>query len=225
MEQRFFGTPAGVTVGALTGNFYDQTDYLQSYFGRANFTISNKYLITATLRADGSSKFGDNYKYGIFPSGAIAWQIHEEDFLPETFNTLKLRVGYGVTGSQDGLGYGQYRRRTRWSDAGIGDNPQIGIPGSSAQGYANPDLKWESTAATGVGVDFGFLSDRLSGTFDWYNKQTEDLLLNYTVAQPALATSIFQNLGGGAVVENKGWEFSLNYEAVDNTDAGFSIGG
>jgi TonB-dependent starch-binding outer membrane protein SusC len=224
LEQRFFARPGGVTLGAITGNFYDQTDYLQSYFGRANFTISEKYLITATLRADGSSRFGDNYKYGLFPSGAVAWQIHEEDFLPETFNTLKLRVGYGITGSQEGLGYGQYRRRTRWSDAGIGDNPQIGIPGSSAQGFANPDLKWESTAATSIGVDFGFLGDRLTGAFDWYNKQTEDLLLQYVVAQPALASTIFQNLPSG-VVENKGWELSLNYEAIDNSDVGFSIGG
>jgi iron complex outermembrane receptor protein len=223
-QQSYFARPAGFTMGALAANFYDQTDYLQSYFGRANFTISSKYIITATLRADGSSKFGSANKYGIFPSGAVAWQIHEEDFLPETFNTLKLRAGYGVVGNQDGLGYGEFRARTRYSDASVGDNREINIPGTSTQGSVNPQLKWESTTSTGVGVDFGFLNDRLSGTFDWYNKQTSDLLLRRNAAQPSVANQIFDNLSN-AIVQNKGWEFSLNYQIVDNTSSSFTIGG
>jgi TonB-dependent starch-binding outer membrane protein SusC len=218
-----FSRPSGMKVAAMSANFYDQTDYLQSYFGRANFTIKGKYLITATVRADGSSKFGENNKYGVFPSGAVAWQIHEEDFLPETFNTLKLRVGYGVVGNQDGLGYGDFIARNRYSDVSINENLQIFKPGVSTQGSVNPDLRWESTTSTGIGFDFGFLNDRLSGTVDWYNKQTTDLLLRRNAAQPSLQAQIFDNLD--ATVENKGWEFSLNYQVADSDDFGFSIGG
>lgn len=219
----YFPRPGGVGVDAIMANFYDQTDYLQSYFGRGNFTINGKYLITATLRADGSSKFGGDNKYGIFPSGAIAWQLHEEDFIPEAFNTLKLRVGYGVVGNQDGVGYGEFIRRERYADSNVGDSREINVPGTTTQGAINPELKWESTAQTSVGVDFGFFGDRLSGAIDYYNKQTSDLLLRYQPAQPALETSRFENLD--AIVENKGWEFTLNYSIVDTQDAGFSVGG
>jgi TonB-dependent starch-binding outer membrane protein SusC len=222
-EQAFFTRPAGVTLDGVAANYYDQTDYLQSYFGRGNFTINGKYLITATLRADGSSKFGEDHKYGVFPSGAFAWQLHEEDFLPESFDILKLRVGYGIVGNQDGLGYGEYLRRERYADASVGDNREIVIPGVATQGSVNPDLRWESTKQTAIGIDFAFLSERLSGSFDWYNKQTEDLLLKRNAAQPAVANQIFDNLD--ATVENKGWEFSLTLKAVENDDASLSFSG
>jgi iron complex outermembrane receptor protein len=219
-----FPRPSGVSLDAISANYYDQTDYLQSYFGRANFTINEKFLITATLRADGSSKFGDEYKYGLFPSGAVAWQIHDEDFLPESFSTLKLRAGYGVVGNQDGLSYGENRRRERWADVGgPNNNRQVFIPGSSTQGSTNTELKWESTAQLGVGIDFGFANDRLSGSFDWYKKETSDLLLRYRPAQPSLEAVIFGNLD--AIVENKGWEFSLTYAAIDNDDSGLTLSG
>ena len=224
VQQLINSRPAGITLDGIAANYYDQTDYLQSYFGRANVTINEKYLITATLRADGSSKFGDDFKYGLFPSAALAWQLHEEEFLPETFSTLKLRAGYGVVGNQDGLGYGDSRRRERWADVGApNNNRQINIPGSSTQGSTNTQLKWESTSQLSVGVDFGFINDRLSGSFDYYNKQTSDLLLRYRPAQPTLEAIIFGNLD--AVVENKGWEFSLAYVAIDSDDAGLTISG
>jgi iron complex outermembrane receptor protein len=223
LTQSYFARPAGISVQGIAANFYNQTDYLQSYFGRANFTINGKYLVTATLRADGSSKFGDESKYGVFPSAAVAWQLHEEDFLPESFNTLKLRVGYGVVGNQDGVGYGEFIRRERYGDVSVGNTYEINVPGTATQGAINPKLKWESTAQTSIGVDFGFLGDRLTGAIDWYNKQTSDLLLRYQPAQPALETSRFENLD--AIVENKGWEFSLNYQLLDTDNAGFSFGG
>lgn len=225
-SEAFFAKPGGVTVDAIGANFFDQTDYLQSYFGRANFTISGKYLITATVRADGSSKFGGDNKYGVFPSAAVAWQIHEEDFLPDAVNILKLRVGYGVVGNQDGLGYADYRRRARWADVNIGDDRSIVVPGNGPYGdkYNNPALKWESTATTGVGIDFGFLGERLTGTFDWYKKETSDLLLGTRSAQPALQDFVFFNLPD-AIVENKGWEFSLSYTAVSNDDASLTFSG
>jgi TonB-dependent starch-binding outer membrane protein SusC len=196
LEQQMINRPSGVTLAGVSANFFDQTDYLQSYFGRANITFNEKFLLTATVRADGSSKFGDDYKYGVFPSGAVAYQLHQEDFVPESFSTLKVRVGYGIVGNQDGLNYGDARRRERWADVGApNNNREIAvIPGSSNLGATNTKLKWESTSQLSVGVDFGFINDRLSGSFDWYKKETSDLLLRYRPAQPALEPIIFTNL-------------------------------
>lgn len=223
LEQSYFARPAGVTVDAIGANFFDQTDYLQSYFGRGNFTISDKYIITATLRVDGSSKFGSNHRYGVFPSGAVAWRLDQEDFLPEAFTTLKLRVGYGIVGNQDGLGYGEFIRRERYADVSVGSARQIGVPGTTTQGSVNPELRWESTAQTAVGIDFGIANDRLSGSIDYYVKNTTDLLLRRNAAQPAVANQIFDNLD--ATVVNKGWELALSYLAIDTDDASFTISG
>ena len=223
LSQTYFARPSGVTTAAIGANYYDNTDYIQSYFARGNFTFSNKYLLTATIRVDGSSKFGEDNRYGVFPSGAIAWKIHEEDFLPETFSSLKLRVGYGIVGNQDGLGYGEYIRRERYADVGVGSSREITVPGTTTQGSVNPELRWEETAQTSIGLDFGFMTERLTGSIDYYVKNTTDLLLRRNAAQPAVATQIFDNLD--ATVQNKGWELSLTYLAVDKDDASFSISG
>lgn len=222
-EQAFFDRPAGVTLDGIIANFYDQTDYLQSYFARGNFTIKDKYLVTATVRVDGSSRFGDDNKYGVFPSGAVAWQLSEEDFVPEAVSTLKLRVGYGIVGNQDGLRYGEFLRRDRYRDATVGDAREITPPGVQAIGQRNNELKWESTSQLGVGVDFGFANDRLSGSLDWYLKESTDLLMRFTPPQPAQSNLFFDNLP--AIVENKGWEVSLTYAAIQNDDASFTISG
>ncbi|MEQ9231395.1 MAG: TonB-dependent receptor [Cyclobacteriaceae bacterium] len=219
----YFSRPGGVSVNSLAANFYDRTDYLQSYFSRANFTISGKYLITATVRVDGSSTFGDNNKYGVFPSAAFAWQLHEEGFVPDFFNTLKLRVGYGIVGNQDGLGYGNFVRRERAADVGIGDNGSIAVPGTTTQGEANNDLKWEETTQQTIGFDFGFFGERVFGSLDFYKKETSDLLLNVQLAQPALAATRFENLD--AIVENKGWELELGFEAIESNDVSLTISG
>jgi iron complex outermembrane receptor protein len=223
LSQRYFGRPAGVTMAAIGANFYDNTDFLQSYFARTNFTISGKYLLTATVRIDGSSRFGTNNKYGVFPSGAFAWKMHDEDFMPDVFSTFKLRVGYGIVGNQDGLGYGEFIRRERYSDVGVGDARQIGVPGATTQGSVNPTLKWEQTSQFSAGIDFGILGDKLSGTLDYYVKNTTDLLLRVNAAQPSVATQIFTNLD--ATVQNKGWEFSLNYAAIDKPNGSLSFSG
>lgn len=223
LSQKYFEKPPGVTLEAIGANFYDQTDYLQSYFGRGNFIISNKYLITATLRVDGSSKFGSDHRYGVFPSGAIAWKLNEEDFVPEFFSTLKLRAGYGVVGNQDGLGYGEFIRRERWADVSVNSSRQISVPGTTTQGSVNPSLRWESTAQTSVGFDFGILNEKLSGSFDFYVKETTDLLLKRTAAQPSVATQIFDNLD--ATVENKGWELTLNYNVIEQNDISLTFSG
>src|SRR5690606_16137618 len=223
LSRTYFPRPANVPVEAIGANFYDNTDYLQSCFARGNFTINEKYLVTLTLRVDGSSKFGSNNRYGVFPSGAVAWQIHEVGFLPAAFSTLKLRAGYGVVGNQDGLGYGEYIRRERFSDVSVGNSRQIVVPGTTVLGSVNPGLKWESTAQTSVGVDFGLFNERLTGSIDYYIKKTTDLLLRRNAAQPAVAVQIFDNLD--ATVENKGWEFSVGYAFIDRDDVEFSVGG
>lgn len=223
LNQTYFARPSGVTLSGIGANFYDQTDFIQSYFARGNFTINKKFLITATVRADGSSKFGKDNRYGVFPSGALAYKLSEEDFMPEIFNAFKVRVGYGIVGNQDGLGYGEYIRRERYSDVSVGDTREITLPGLTTQGSVNPGLKWESTAQTSFGIDFGVMNDKLSGSFDYYIKNTTDLLLRRNAAQPAVASQIFDNLD--ATVENKGWEVSLNYVAVETDDASFTVGG
>lgn len=223
LSQSYFSRPAGARVEAMAANFYDQTDFLQSYFGRGNFTISDKYLITATLRVDGSSRFGSDNRYGVFPSGAFAWKLNEEDFMPEVFSTLKLRIGYGVVGNQDGLGYGEFLRRARYGDVGVGSARQIDVPGLTTLGSINPALRWESTTQTSVGIDFGILNEKLSGSFDVYVKNTTDLLLRRNAAQPSLVNQIFDNLD--ATVQNKGWEFTLNYTPIETDDATLTFSG
>lgn len=223
LEQTYFSRPAGVSVEAIAANFYNQTNYLQSYFGRGNFNISDKYLVTATLRIDGSSKFGEDHRYGVFPSGAVAWKMHEEAFMPEFFNTFKVRASYGIVGNQDGLGYGEYLRRERFADAGVGASREITVPGTTTQGSINPALRWEETTQTGVGIDFGFFSERLYGSFDWYLKETTDLLLRREAAQPSLQDQIYDNLD--AIVENKGWELALFWQVLRTDNSQVSIGG
>ncbi len=223
LKQSYFARPAGVSLAGIGANFYDNTDYLQSYFARTNFTISGKYLFTATVRIDGSSRFGTDNKYGVFPSGAFAWKLHEEDFMPDLFSTFKLRAGYGLVGNQDGLGYGEFIRRERYNNVSVGDARQIDVVGISAQGSVNPTLKWEQTSQASAGIDFGILGDKFSGSIDYYVKNTTDLLLRINAAQPAVATQIFSNLN--ATVENKGWELSLSYAAIDKSDASLTFSG
>jgi len=208
--------PAGVKVKSLVLNTYDVTDEIQSYFARVNYTIADKYLFTATVRADGSSKFGGTNQYGYFPSGAFAWKINEEDFIGENVSTLKLRLSAGITGNQDGLGYAQFIQRERFGGAGIDNGGGVNVPGLSTVSFANPDLKWEESTSYGVGLDFGFGNDRLTGSIDVYRKETKDLLLLIQAAQPSPQPTYFQNLD--ASVLNEGVEFGLNYDIIDQED-------
>lgn len=216
------GSPSGVPVNSVTGNLYDNTDELQSFFGRLNYILNDKYIFTFTLRADGSSSFGPNNQYGFFPSGAFAWQLHQEDFIPEAFSTLKMRVGYGITGNQDGLGYGNFLPRQRFADPSIGNGGEVNPPGFSLVSFANPDLKWEETAQFGLGFDFGFFNDRLNGSIDIYHKATTDLLLQQESAQPAVQPSVFSNLD--ATVINQGIELMINYDIIQQEDMNWNFG-
>lgn len=190
---------------------------LLSYYGRANLNIKDRYLLTGTIRTDGSSRFAKDQRWGVFPSGAFAWNIKNEDFMKNsgTFNTLKLRVGYGLTGQQSGIGLYDYN-----SFYGYSDNVsryQLGLDSfyhMYAPGGYYPQRTWEKTATSNLGLDFGFLDNRISGTVDVYYKKTTDLLNN--IAQPAgsnFSNEIVANVGS---MENRGIEVTLNLTPVKN---------
>lgn len=212
-----------VSVKSLFGDTFDNKDELQSFFGRINYSIADKYLFTATVRADGSSRFGEDNQYGYFPSGAFAWKINNENFVGDAVSTLKLRLGYGITGNQEGLGYGNFTQRQRYAGGDvIGDGGEINIPGIVDVSFPNPELKWEETVQYAAGLDFGFNNDRLNGSVDVYRKETKDLLFNVLAAQPSVQPFIFLNLPNSLVV-NEGIEFSLGYDIIDTDDLNWNF--
>ena len=213
----------GREVRALVADTFDNTDELQSYFARVNYSIAGKYLFTGTMRADGSSRFGPDNQYGYFPSGAFAWQIAEEDFIGENVSTLKLRLSAGLTGSQDGLGYGQFVARQRYSGLGLGsinNNFEVFQNGLVIVATDVPDLKWESTLNLNVGLDFGFNLDRFNGSLDFYRNVTQDLLLQTPPPEPSTTPFLFGNVD--AEVLNQGVELALGYEFIQTEDTSFS---
>lgn len=213
---------AGKFGSNVINNSSSETDELQSYFGRVNVGIKDKYLLTATLRADGSTKFGGNNKYGYFPSFAAKWKIMNESFAPKTlFDDLALRVGYGLTGNQS-IPHNLYDRRDRYSGWGINqgaDNIEGG--GLNAVAFNNPNLKWETTSSINIGLDFAILKNRISGTIDFYQKNTRDLLFYVVSAQPAPTPFTWKNLDTD--IENRGVEISLTGAVVDQKDFGWEV--
>ncbi len=217
------GLIPGLKTAALFADTSNFTDELQSFFARVNYSLQDKYLFTATVRADGSSRFGEDNQYGYFPSGAFAWKINEEDFIGDNVSTLKLRVGVGITGNQEGLGYGNFVRRTRFGGGDvISDGGDINIPGATPVAFANPDLKWEETLQYTAGIDFGFNNDRFSGSVDVYRKETTDLLFRVFSAQPAVQPFVFLNLPDSEVV-NQGFEVALAYDIVQGEDFNWNM--
>lgn len=228
---RLFPTP--VTAEALPLQFtrlvqtatfdqFDNTDELQSFFGRVNYSIAGKYLFTGTFRADGSSRFGPENQYGYFPSGAFAWQIAEEDFMGDGVSTLKLRLSGGLVGNQDGLGYGNFVTRERYRGIGTQQSLEI-FPdqyGTAPVAFERSDLKWEETLNLNVGLDFGFNNDRLNGSIDVYRSDTKDLLLQLPPAFPSASAFQFGNVDASVI--NQGIEFALAYDFVQTEDATFS---
>ena len=197
------------TIKAAYIPFFSRTE-LQSYFGRVNYTLNGKYLLTATVRIDGSSKFGENNKYGTFPAFAAKWKIMKEEFaqkgLAKVFTDLSLRVNYGQLGSQDGLGA---------YDAIDLQQTYVGNSGPATEflHQGNKQLKWEEATTKGAGLDFTFKGNRLSGTIDYYFTKRRNLLFFGPVPGGFSASSYyFSNLPGE--VWNTGVEFSLNYQAI-----------
>lgn len=199
------------------GSFYYAGLRMISFFGRANYSYDSKYMFQATLRRDGSSAFGRNNRWGTFPSASFAWRMSEEPFIKNLniFDDLKFRVGYGVSGNS--LGFDPYIASVLYGKSGVFINSSGEIVSSiGATRNANPDLKWERTGMFNVGFDFGFFNNRLTGTIEYYDKKTTDLIANYTVSTTEyLVNSLTANVGE---ISNKGIELTLNATPVVTRD-------
>jgi TonB-linked SusC/RagA family outer membrane protein len=176
---------------------------LASFFGKASYTFNDRYTLDASVRADGSSKFGTNKQWGYFPAGGITWRAGQESFVEKLnfFDELKVRASFGLTGNQGGIG--PYAAKGLWSS---GAN-YLETPGTSPSQLANPDLTWETTRQFDAGIDFSVLNKRLSVSLDYYYKYTYDLLLNVPVPNRLGFSSLLQNYGA---VSNKGVEVSVH---------------
>ena len=209
-----------IGAGAATRpvpNSSDGKNTLNSYFARVNYAFQNKYLLTATGRIDGSSKFGDNSKYGFFPSIGAAWKVSEEEFMKNinAVSHLKLRGSWGQTGNQE---IGSYVSQTYVGSGGVvlGGASSTGLFPSS---MGNPDLKWETTTQYDGGLEFGILKDRISITVDYYHKLTSDMLLDVPLPTSTTTGTAKMNYGS---VENRGWEFSVSSRNISAKDFGWN---
>lgn len=214
-----FLDPNFQTIGAGTGGtFYgDGSKYeynRASFFGRVNYSYDSRYLFQATLRYDGSSKFGSESRWGFFPSVALGWRINQESFFPETdvISNLKLRASWGRLGNEGALGYydflaliNTYNNMFMGYVQGSGENPW---PGSIAPGLENRDLKWETTDTKNIGLDFGFLDNRLYGSLNYYYNKTDDLLITKKMPPSAGLYDPILNVGK---IKNSGVEIELNW--------------
>jgi TonB-linked SusC/RagA family outer membrane protein len=188
---------------------------LQSFFGRANLNFDDKFLFTATVRADGSSRFGANNRYGVFPAAAIAWNLHKQTFLPDAVNNAKLRLGWGQTGNQQ---FPAGSSLDRWSFASGGGTSTV-----TQANLGNPNLKWETTSTINAGIDFGIFNNRITGSIDYFDRKTTNILFNVTTPQPGPAISYWTNLD--AQIRNNGVEIALNSYIVDNDNFKWQFGG
>jgi len=200
-------------------NFYAPDDNLLSFFGRLNYDYKNRYLLTGTFRADGSSKFLGNNVWGYFPSVAAAWKMSEESFLKNVdwVNSLKMRISYGEAGNNNiptGQTFQSY----------VPSAPAAWINGvsnilSATKTMANPNLKWETTTTLNAGIDYDFFKGRLSGSFDVYKNVTSDLLLRFPVSGTGYDFQ-YRNMGE---TQNTGFEASVNWAAIQTEDYGLSV--
>lgn len=225
LSNDLFGTNSTSAASQFEATNFVEENRLISFFGRFNYSFKNKYLLTATYRTDGSSRFGPLNKWGGFPSAAFAWRILEEDFaagLSQVFSDLKLRIGYGFIGNQD---IGNFLYLPRYSLSDTRARYQFG---NEFVTTVRPDaydagLKWEATGSVNVGLDFGFSNGRINGILEYYVKNTNDLL--FTVNVPAgtnLSDRVLTNIGK---VRNQGVELTLNAIAVDAQDFKWDLSG
>ena len=190
---------------------------LQSYFGRANYSFNDKYMITATVRADGSSKFGGNNKYGIFPSFAAGWRISEESFMGSSvFTDLKLRAGWGQTGNQE-IPNKITQASYTTSISSQNSYPLGGIEppytaGTTFVRLANPDIQWEVSTQTNVGLDFALFDGALSGTLDYFHKVSNNILLEVKPPDPIQPATDYWTNVEDMTITNKGLEIALDYQ-------------
>lgn len=211
---------------------------LQSFFGRVNYTFDERYLFTATLRADGSSKFGDNNKYGYFPSFALGWNLSKEEFMANSiFNNLKLRTSWGQTGNQEipskitKASFSEDRLAT--GNGSLNTYP-IDTDGTTLDSYpygivftrlANPNLQWEVSTQFDAGIDFAILDSRLTGTLDYFNKVSSNILLEVVPADPVQPTSTFWDNIDQMEIHNQGIELGLNFNSSPQRSFSYTLGG
>lgn len=221
------GKPFQKDPNSADGN-YHWKNHLQllSFFGRVNYTFKDRYLLTATVRADGTSRFSKDNRWGIFPAVALGWRISEEAFMENTrswWNDLKLRAGWGETGQQ-AVGDLWNAYIPTYSPSQPGSFYPDGMGGwliPSFPNGLNPDLKWETTATWNVGIDFGFLNNRISGSVEYYLRKTRDLLSKVPVIAGSTTVSMqYQNIGD---MENYGIEFAINAKPVVTEDFTWNI--
>ena len=211
---------------------------LQSFFGRLNYTYADKYLFTGTFRADGSSKFGANNKYGYFPSFALGWNISNEDFMANSiFDNLKLRTSWGQTGNQEipaKITKASYSEDRLLTGAGSLNTYPIDTDATSLEGYpygivftrlANPDLQWEVSTQIDVGIDFAFFNYQLTGTLDYFNKESSNILLEVVPADPVEPTATYWDNIPDMRIINSGLELTLDYRSDIQQDFTYNIGG
>ena len=220
-EFKWYSLQAASTISSVST--FKNSNTLISFYGRANYNFDDRFLVTGTIRKYGSSRFGEGNKWGVFPSGSVAWRIFKEDFFKVEFmSDLKIRMSYGVTGNQE-----------------IGNLNSITTLGATTTGYivggqrlttvlpqqyANPNLQWEQTGQFDVGIDYAFFGGRLRGSIDYYDKKTTDLLLRIPVPSPTAVSTQLANVG---TVQNKGVEIDISGKIIVKPDfkwdAGFNI--
>ena len=211
--------------GGITSNNNGHLETLRmiSFYGRINYSFNSKYLLQATIRRDGSSAFGKNNRWGTFPSASLAWRMEQEDFIKDNVHWLdqfKVRVGYGQTGNSAIDPYSSFSNYSQIIDYAnaVGDK----VLAMAVDKLQNEGLTWETTESWNVGVDFGVLKNRLRGSFDFYNKETRDLLISRVLPPSAGFPSIYYNSGN---LLNRGIEFSLEADIIQTKDFTWTFGG
>lgn len=209
---KWYSLQAASTVSSVST--FQTSNTLVSFYGRVNYSYADKILVTGTVRRDGSSRFGEGNKWGTFPSGSVAWRISKENFFNvDAISDLKLRASYGLTGNQEIGNLNSIQTLGATTNGYIVGGQRITtvLP----QQYANPDLKWEQTAQFDIGIDFSLFNSRLSGTVDYYDKKTDDLLLRIPVPSPTAISTQLANVGS---VQNRGVEISITGKIIEKRD-------
>lgn len=217
-----FSDPDFNTISAGIGGTFNAAGSNNKYvrlsqFGRINYNYAGKYLAQATIRRDGSSVFGANYRYGTFPSVSLGWNIDKESFMDNVhwLNALKLRASYGELGNEGALGYYDHQAlivtSNRWSGGYVEGSGASPWPGSASYTLQNRDLKWETSKSTNIGIDFVTLNNKLSGTINYFNNKTDGLLITKEVPPSSGVNDPILNVGK---IENKGLELELTYSIV-----------
>ncbi len=220
---RSAGEYAGEMYNPSENTLYKTENYLVSFFGRLNYTYKDRYLLTATLRGDGSSRFASGNRWGVFPSVALAWRVKEEKFLRnvDAISDFKVRLGYGITGQQEGIG--DYTSFATYTTNGKGAYYPIVGDGTTYRPDAyNEELTWEKTTTYNAGIDLSFLNERLTFTGDYYYRKTTDLINTaYVAAGSNFASKVTSNIGG---LHNQGVEFSIVARPIQTKDWSWEVG-